>query len=410
MGGAGLIYARDAAAVDWNPSNLALSTGWSLTVLDVGGAGLVSGATLGDLEEIANAGGSGDGSVVTRLPDDGLSFSTVVEGFVINQVSSAADFPGTGSAMPTVGGSFGPYGLMVRSRVFVDADMSREFVDLAVNGFDETKIQGYRVGDSSLGLTSVSEVTASYGRTFSGRFEVGAGVRYVIGNLLSRGQLFEPELDLNAETLLIRSAEVQSQGGSGYGVDLGLGMDLPYGIRISVSGRNVMQNMEWDDALVSHEAVLTDVDFDTKDFGELLDGFVGAPVDPGSVSLPVYEVARELFAESYFPTVMMGGVGWRAGSTTLELVGSWASSNGRFRSVWDDRLSFGAEHRLSFAAVRAGFARASAGVLAASGGLGLIFGRVVLELGGGILSGSLGGVDYAGTQGAISVTIRGGGP
>lgn len=407
MGGAGLVFADGADAVDWNPANLTLSDGWSSTFLDVGGAGLVFGTTLGDLQEIASAGGGGDGGVVSRLPDTGLSISTVIEGFALDQLTSAADLPETGSALPTVGISFGQYGLKVRSRVFIDASMSRELVDLTVNGYDETKIQEYRVGDTELGVTSVSEVTASYGQTFRSRLSWGVGIRYVRGNLLSRGRLFEPEIDLGAETLLIRSAEVQSQGGSGYGMDLGLGVELPFGLRVSLSGRNVMQNMEWDEALVSHEAVLTGTDFDNNDFEELIDLFVEQSVDPTSVSLPVYEASRDLFHESYFPTVITVGVGWRSGSTTLELVGSRASPNGRFRSVWDDRVSLGAEQRLGFLALRAGFAKASDGVQAASGGIGLNLGPVGLDISGGILSGSMDGIDYTGTQATVGLSIRG---
>ena len=410
LGGAGMVWARGVDAVELNPANLGLERGWSLSLLDVGAAGLLTGTTLEDLWEIATAAGEGDAAVVARLPDDGFRVSAMSEGYALSLGAEAADVPSPQASIPSVGLSWGPVGLRARSRVLAEGAMSREVADLTVSGFNPERIKEYAVRETGFRVASFTEVTLAYGLSLADRLGVGIGVRYVQGHRLAQGRFFEPEIDLDEETLQLTGVAVEAPGGTGWGVDLGLAVELGGGVRLSLAGRNVAQRMTWDDALRTHEAVFTDEDFDDSDFEELLDRFADTPLDPSGVSLPVFEAARGLFAESYFPTVYRAGLGW-AGEhgTFVEVNASSVSPRGRERAPWEQRVALGVEQRLEFLVLRAGYARAEDGISALTGGLGLRIGPVRLDMAAGKLSGDLDGIGYDGLQGSVGLSLAGGG-
>lgn len=429
MGGAGMVFSSGVDAIEWNPANLVLGTGWGVSVAEIGGAALLSGVTFSDLRDIADASGSGDAALVARIPESGFSAATVTEGFVTSRAASSGDLPRPGSPMPSIGIAYGPFGLRVRSRVLAEATLSKEVVDLIVNGFDPALIQSYRVGDTSFRTTSFSEITAAYGTMLGERLALGVSLRYVRGHQLTEGKFFEPVIDLVNETVEVTGVAVEAPGGSGFGVDVGLSLDVGGGLRVSASAINVIQRMKWEEALIGHEATFIGCDqpftpscpngddFD-RDIEELIDRFDARPIDPEAVSLPVYQTAQDLYQDAHFPTSFRAGVGWRAGGTAVELVGTSVSPRGRQRSEWDDRLSIGVEQRLLFFVVRAGAARGSDGLQVLSGGVGLAFGPVALDLSAGLMSGGFEfteglvtpeDVDNAGGQLTVSLQVRTGG-
>lgn len=410
MGGTGAVWARGIDALDFNPANLGFSRGWSLSLVDVGAAGLLTGTTLEDLWEIATAAGEGDRAVVDRLPADGFRVSALTEGYAVSKGAEAGDFPSPGATLPGFALSWGPVGLRVRSRVLAEAAMSREVADLTVSGFNPERIREYAVRETGFRVASYTEFTLGYGFTVADRLGIGAGVRWVQGHRLAQGRFFEPEIDLNDETLRLTGVAVEAPGGSGWGVDVGLALDLGRGWAMSLAGQNVAQRMTWDDALESHEAVFTDEDFDSSDLTELLDRFAHTPLDPSAVSLPVFEAARGLFARAYFPAVYRAGLGWTgARGTRLEVDASAVSPQGRQSAPWEQRVSAGVEQRLKFLVLRAGYARAEDGITALTGGVGLRVGPVRLDAAAGRLSGERGGIPYDGLQGSLGLSLRGGG-
>lgn len=429
MGGAGMVFSTGVDAIEWNPANLALDRGWDVSVGDVGGAALLSGVTFQDLQDILDASGSGDAAIVARLPASGLSVSTLSDGFVTSEALGRADLPKPGSPLPSLGISMGPFGLRIRSQVLGEATLSKEIADLVVNGFDPAKLQSYKVGDTGFRSTSYSEITAAYGATIGDRLGLGVSARYVKGHSLTETRFFEPVVDLVDETVEVTGVAVESPGGSGFGLDLGVSLDLAAGLRVSASATNIIQKMSWDDALVGHEATFVgcnnpgtpscpDGDDFALDFKELINRFSSEPIDPGSVSLPVYLTAQDLFRGAYFPTVFRGGVGWKVGETAVELVGSKVSPRGRQHVPWEDRVSLGVEQRLWILTLRAGGARGSDGVQSVSGGLGLGVGPMSVDVSGGLMSGGFDfaselvapeNIDYAGGHLTVSVRVRGGG-
>ena len=410
MGGTGAVWARGVDALDFNPANLAFSRGWSVSLVDLGAAGLLTGTTMGDLWDIATAAGDGDRALVERLPADGFRVSALTEGFAASKGAEAGDFPSPEATLPGFALSWGPVGLRVRNRVLAEATMSKEVADLTVTGFNPERIREYAVRETGFRVASFTEMTLGYGFTIADRLGVGVAARYVQGHRLAQGRFFEPEIDLDQESLRVTGVAVEAPGGSGWGLDLGLALDLGRGWAASLAVQNAAQRMTWDDALRSHEAAFTDDDFDSEDLTELLDRFADTPLDPGAVSLPVFEAARGLFSQAYFPTVYRAGVGWEGTrGTRVELDASAVSPRGRQRTPWEQRLSAGVEQRLKFLVVRGGYALAEDGLRALTGGIGLRVGPVRLDVGAGKLSGDLDGIPYDGLQGSVGLSVRGGG-
>jgi hypothetical protein len=427
MGGAGMVYARGVDAVEWNPANLALEGGWNFSLGEAGVAAVLGGLSFDDFRAIAEDDGTAS-QVVADLPTSGITLSTSTEGYLTNMGAEGQDLPQTGSALPTIGLTYGNIGLRVRSRVINEARLSKELADLIVDGFDPSEMQNYRVGDTGFGAASVTEITAAYGARLGDRMALGVAGRYVTGHKLVQMRFFEPVLDLVNETADVTAAAIEAPGGSGYGLDVGLALELVAGFRVSASAANVIQKMTWDDALVGYEYTFHGCDTATpgctssfeNDPEELLDSlrYSNASVDPSSMSLPMYQVAQDLFPGAFFPTVYRLGVGWRAGGTSLELVGTSVSPKGREHSQWDDRISLGIEQRLWFLTLRAGGAKAADGLQVLSGGVGLGLGPVHIDVSGGLMSGGFElteglvtpeDVDYAGGHLTASVQILGGG-
>ncbi len=301
--------------------------------------------------------------------------------------------------------------------------LSKELVDLMVNDFDASRITEYQVGNTGFRTLAFSEITAAYGATLGDRMAIGVGVRYVKGHKLTEGRFFEPILDLFNQTAEFTSVAIEAPGGSGYGVDVGLALDLVAGFRVSASATNVVQKMTWDDNLIAHEATFFACDgCGTSSFDgepeDLIDLYQAQPLDPNSMSLYVAETVQDLFPDAFFPTVFRAGLGWRAGGTALELVGTSVSPQGRQHSQWDERISLGLEQRLWFLTLRAGGMKGADGLQAISGGLGLGLGPVKLDVSAGLMSGGFEfasalvapeNVDYAGGQLTVSLQIKGGG-
>ena len=410
MGGGGMVYASGVEAVELNPANLGRARGWNLSLFELGAVGLGDGATVSDFEAMFGDDAAAARAALERLPESGLRFSVVGEGFATSRGLEEAGAPRPGSPLPTVGLAIGPAAFRIRSRVFADATLSREIMDLIALGYEEERLQEYAVGNTGFREVSLTEYTLSYGFE-SGSLAVGVGGRYIQGHSLLDGRFFEPEIDLDNQTLLVRSVAVESRSGSGFGMDVGLSIDLPGGFRISGSGTNVLQTMEWDENLVAWTAEFDDQDFDDDDFDieDFFDSFVDEPVDPNGVSLAVFEAGRELFTQSYFPQTYRGGLGWQSGGTTLEANAIVVSPRGRFSSPWDERLSFGVEQEIPVLTVRGGYALAQEGLSTYTLGVALRLGPVHVEGSGGRFDGERDLGPWDGYYGSLGLQIRSGG-
>jgi hypothetical protein len=447
MGGAGMVFARGVDAIEWNPANLALEGGWNVSLGEVGSSALLTGADFASVQNMFEFelpgifGGPSTATqqqVVADLPASGLSLATVTEGYLAGLAADNSDgsVPNPGNGMPSIGIAWGQFGLRIRSRLMGEMRLSKELVDLIVNGFDPSRLDEYQVGSTGFRTVSFSEITGSYATMLGERMALGLSVRYVKGHKLTEGRFFEPQLDLLDEMATFNAVAIEAPGGSGYGVDVGFALDLVGGFRVSASGTNIIQKMTWDDHLIAHEAALVtcqttagssecindptlhDSFDDDRDPEDLIDDFQASDVDPNTMSVYVAQTLQDLFPGAYFPTVFRGGVGWRTGGTSIELVGASVSPKGRQHNQWDERVSLGIEQRLWFLTLRAGGAKGSDGIQVLSGGLGLGFGPVKLDMSAGLMSGGFEltnslveseDVDYAGGHLTLSLQVMGGG-
>jgi hypothetical protein len=203
---------------------------------------------------------------------------------------------------------------------------------------------------------------------------------------------------------------VESTSGTGYGLDVGLSLALPFGLRAAVSGTNVMQRMTWDESLTAHTATFSDSEMDANDFVDLLDEYASAPLDPNGVTLPVYQTAVRLLDDAYFPSTFRAGIGFQSGGTSLELVGVQVSPRGRQRTAWDERLSLGVEQIIPVLTLRAGIAQAQDGIRALTGGFALRLGPVHLDAAAGLFQGDdETSTVYDGGYATFSLQVKGGG-
>ena len=421
MGGGGMVFATGVDAIEWNPANLDWADGWNVSVFELGIATMSSGATFGEILAIMGAEDvplfttdMSAGQIGNQLPDDPLQLLAVEAGFTTAYAAEQGEVPKPGSPIPSIGVSVGKIGVRVRSRVLGEATISRELADLIGNGFVLEDIQNYAVGNTGFSSTSFSEITVAYGTKLGGLLSVGVGGRYVIGHGMTRGRFFEPQIDLSPAPgdpyLTIQSVAVEATSGSGFGMDVGLSLSLPMGFRASASGTNVIQRMTWDEGLIAHTATYTDADFDSDvDFLDILDRYDPEPVDPNSVSLPVYQTAQGFFDESFFPQVFRGGVGYQSGGTTIEATAMKVSPRGRFTPEWGERVSLGVEQELPVLTLRAGYAMGSDALTALTGGIGLGVGPVLLEASAGKFSADEGLVTKEGFYGTFALQLKGGG-
>jgi hypothetical protein len=408
MGGGGMVFATGVEAVEWNPANLAWAGGWNISLFELGAVGLGDGATVADFQDMLGDDDAAAQAALGRLPASGFRLSTVSEGFATSRGAEEAGVPQPGSPLPTIGVAFGPVAFRVRSRVFADATLSKEILDLIALGFEEERLQDYAVGNTAYRSVSLTEYTLSYGFEV-GALAIGVGGRYVQGHTLLDGRFFEPEIDINNQTLLVRSVAVESQSGTGYGLDVGLSLELPGGFRLAGSGSNIVQQMDWDDNLVAWTAEFDDQDFDNYDVEDFFNEFQQQAIDPTGVSLAVFEAGSELFSGSYFPQTYRGGLGWQSGGTSLEAVGVLVSPRGRFSSPWDERVSFGLEQKIPVLTLRGGYAIAQEGLSTYTAGVALRLGPVHIEGSAGKFNGERDVGAWDGYYGSVGLQIKGGG-
>ena len=416
MGGGGMVFATGVEAVEWNPANLAWSGGWNISLYELGAVGLGDGATIDEVRTILGDDQTGlnVSSVIAGLPASGIHFAGVSEGFATAYGADLANIPQPGSPMPTVGIAVGSVAFRIRSRVFSDFVLSKPLADLVGNGFQEERLLDYAVGDTGWRTVSLTEYTVAYGTQLGGLLSIGVGGRYVKGHKLLDGRFFEPQINMTAQSFTMQSVAVESSGGSGYGLDVGLSLDLPGGLRASASGTNVVQKMTWNEGLTAHIATFSDEDFDEDinpdlDYEDFFNRFVGQPVDPTSVSQAVFIAGESLFEQSYFPQIYRGGLGWQAGGTTIEATGVLVSPRGRFSSPWDERVSFGIEQKIPVLTLRGGYGIAQEGLSTYSAGVALRLGPVHLEGSAGKFNGERDLGPWEGYYGSVGLQIKGGG-
>ena len=219
MAGADFALTRGYAAVESNPANLFVedSVGFSFGSSVHGGRVLVTGADLFELADIATSAGVGASSLLDGVPAEGLRIDAISEGITASTLAGILDIPDPsgGTGVPTFGFSYRNGGLVIRHHTVLSALMSRELVDLAVNGFNPEQINEYAARNTHFRSFTLTSATAGLAKRF-GKLGAGVSVRYVYGRKLLSGRVFEPEIDVDAELLSASAAAIETRGGNGW--------------------------------------------------------------------------------------------------------------------------------------------------------------------------------------------------
>lgn len=370
MGGAYVGLARGYEALDWNPANLALDTspGWSLGLFQPALAGTVLGPEWGDF---------------TLLIEDEITAQDQQE-FLANVDANGLNFAGS-AEVQGVALSIGPVAVGFTMVGLANANLSRELLDLyldtrVLGDIDQDKISEYRVGDTSFRDAGYYTVSAGYGHAVSDMLglsfpmSLGVTARLVSGRDLQRARMFEPRVDIDAQTFTIPLAAIQSKGGTGYGVDLGLAAQPRPGITVGLAVENAFQRMNWDEDLQYRYTELSAEDLGELSADEIVDQLEARPLDPSSAPLEAYILGEDFFKETWAPRVLRVGGSWEnTHGTTAGVTFATTQGKGELHAGWPSYVGVGLEQKLLFLSLRGGFAT--------GGGANLLTAGVGLDLG-----------------------------
>jgi hypothetical protein len=342
MGGAYLGIARGYESIFLNPANLAVPgrPSWSLAFPQVAVGGTLLGPDVRDLRDLAQ---------FQELPGT-------------RQEELLGLIPGRGTGggfslrAPLVALSVGGVGLGVAYASTGSHTVSRDLAELFLRGYEDGRT-AYSVGNTGGERATYWDLALAYGRAV-GPVSLGATAHYVRGGSLVRTKLFEPRVNLEAQDVQVDYVGVLARGGSGYALDVGAAyLPLPT-LTVSAGLSNAFSRMTWSDDLRVRQITFDRQMIENATPRDLMNRYQYSekPLDPGAVSLRVYDTAEGIYDEAYFPTVGRLGLAWSPlGRTRLSADVHRKLTNGRLGDPWDQRVAVGIQQSLSLISVRGGY-------------------------------------------------------
>jgi hypothetical protein len=244
MGGANTAASRGLEAVDYNPANLAFSQGTSV--------GLAAGAL-----DVSNNAFSLDryneitGAHLDAADKTALLADIPAEGFRLDADARAS----------VLGFQSGNFALSFNAIGSGRGNLDKDYFDLVLFGnelgktvdFSNTWGEGYAVGSATF---SVATTLASGSL---GALSLGVNTRYLQGLYEvhveeAYGSLTTSMTEISGEAFV---STLSSDGGQGYGVDLGLGLQTPGGWTLGLVVDNIYTKMTWDGNVEANEFRVT---------------------------------------------------------------------------------------------------------------------------------------------------------
>ncbi len=348
MGGAGGAVAHGLEAVTFNPANLAFSEHSSVGMASAAVAVQNNALSLDRYNEITGThlDSAAKAQLLADIPENGLSLDADVRasalGFQFGNLALTAGAIGTGHG-----------------------NLDKDYFDLVLYGNQMGKTVDFSNtwGDGS----AMGAATVSYGAKLLslGGAQLGAGVnvRYLYG-------LYEMHVADAGGTLTTGMTEIagdayvstlSSEGGRGYGVDVGLALRTPGGLQLGLTLENAQGRMEWNRKVECREFRVTAADINllnTNLDASVDDADTTYAGDPYTTELP--RVARLGAAAKVGPFVVAAD--YLQGFEDRGLVST------------DPRVAGGVEWQLGFLKPRFGAASGGVQGQSASAGLGLDLG------------------------------------
>jgi len=385
VSGAFSALARGSEATDWNPANLALPDNptMSVALARLNLVGTIFGPDARDVVDILNKGSdltdADRATFLATVPESGLEVR--------------AD-----GQVPWAALSIGPFAISVTTVGHVAASVGKSLIDMALYArqygeLDDDRLDEYRVGNTAFRDVVYTKFAASYAIELNPWLPVlpfpttlGVTGRYVRGHDLQRGRLFEPRVDIIASDIYITALAIQSPGGSGYGLDLGVAARPLPSLTVGLAVENVLQKMEWD--ADPEDLVLRGDEFAGSEFSDLsamdiYDRLQPRPFDPSTAPPEAFGLLEDLLTQAHFPRILRIGAGLDLGLTRVGATYKTTQGKGELTTGWPNYLAVGVEQTLPFLTsltLRAGLANSLDGASALSAGTTLGLGPLGLSV------------------------------
>ena len=367
MGGAYIGVARGQEALFLNPANLGLpnSPHWSAGIptlsLGIGTRGIEPG-DLADLLQYNELSDEEREALLAEIPAGGTGVDVDVRApLVALQVRRFA-----------VGLSY---------QVMGSHTVNKSIVDLVLNGFDRN--QTYTIDNTAGTRAAFWDVAAAYGRRV-GPVSVGATAHWYIPRELARSALVDVDTTYSVISgftvptdIQVTYAGISSEGGSGFGVDLGVAAEPIPGLTLSAALENALNTVEWSDDLRVRTVTLDRNDYQEGDPEQILSEYQDSERPYSQVQdvvQPWSRLADSVLAvrDQGLPTVLRAGAAYRLGTGTTLAAGFQSElDDSPAGGLWERHVNFGVQQRIPFLTLRAGFATDMEDGTLLSGGLSL---------------------------------------
>jgi hypothetical protein len=367
MGGAYIGVARGQESLWQNPANLGLSNTpyWSAGIptlsLGVGARG-VEVEALADLIQYDDLTPEERSALLADIPASGTGGDVDVRApFVALQLRRFA-----------VGLSY---------QVVGSHTINRSIVDLVLNGFGRDNT--YTIDDTEGFRADFWDVAGAYGRRV-GPVSVGATVHWYLPRQVVRSALVDVDTTYGVVSgftvptdIRITYAGVGAEGGSGFGLDLGVAAEPIPGLTLSAALENVVNTVQWSDDLTVRSVTLDQNDYRAGDPEQIWTEYSesGRPYNRAQdVVQPWSRLADSVTADldRGLPAVLRAGAAYRVGTgTTLSAALRTELEESPFGGMWGQQVSLGVQQRIPVVTLRAGFATDMEDGTLLSGGLSL---------------------------------------
>ena len=348
-GGAYLGLARGHETLFLNPANLGLagSPRWSIGLAQISAGGTVIGPSFQDVRDILNA--------------DDLEQARKDE--ILASIPASGTELGFDVRAPLVTIQTGGFALGLGYGVMADHTFDRDLVDLVVNGFDQNRYlngnsgDDYRIRNTTGSRMSYLDFAAGYGRNV-GPLSVGATAHYYRGRTVVRSRASEPRVLPAGLDIQVDYTGVLSDGGNGWGVDVGAALQPVPGLTLSAAVANALSSMNWSEELRYRRVTFNREDFNQEDPVHLRREYEDSerPLD-ASAPADVRALAQGLTDEAEFPATLRLGAAYEVPGVGTAVSAAFHSQvgDGRLGGNWEQLVGIGVQQKLPLVTARVGF-------------------------------------------------------
>jgi hypothetical protein len=303
------------------------------------------------------------------------------------QTALLAEIPSSGAGVdvdfraPLVALQMRQFAFGLSYQVVGSHTVNKSIVDLVFNGFDSGKI--YTIDNSEGSRAGFWDLAVAHGRRV-GPVSVGATVHYFIPRELVRSGLVDVDTTYSLlpgfrvpTDIRVTYAGVSSTGGSGFGIDLGVGAEPIPGLTVSAALENAVNTVAWSDDLRVRTLTLDREDYETGDPEVLQAEYEDSEREYNQAIdavQPYSRLADSVLAvrDQGLPTVLRAGAAYRLGTgTTLAAGFHTGMGDSPVGALWDRQISLGVQQKIPFVTLRAGLATDMDDGTLLSGGLSL---------------------------------------